>query len=174
MIKFVKFILYTWPILILSINSFGQNKSGALHLYRDSATNQFAYLNIAGDTVIPFGKYSYCFTDVFDNYAIVSLSGKGFVGIDRKENIIFHVYTFDNGPDDPEDGLFRITENGKIGFADTLGNIIVNPQYDCTFPFEKGVARVGYGCKSKSDGEHSWWVGGKWIRIDAKGEIIKN
>jgi WG containing repeat len=173
MMKLLRSTLFIGIIFALSNNVFGQNQMGPLHLLRDSLTDQFAYLNSAGDTVIPLGKYSFCFTEVFDKYAIVSLPGKGFVGIDRKENIIFSVYVFDNGPDYPEDGLFRITDKGKIGYADTLGNIIVKPRYDCAYTFEKGIAKVGYGCLSKTDGEHSWWVGGKWLRIDKKGNVIK-
>jgi hypothetical protein len=173
MFKFLRETLSIWMIFVLANSVFGQNKSGALHLLRDSATDQFAYLNSAGDTVIPLGKYSFCFTEIFDKYAIVSAPGKGFIGIDRKENIIFKVYVFDNGPDYPEDGLFRITDNGKIGYADTLGNIIVKPRYDCAYPFENGVAEVGYGCQSKSDGEHRWWVGRKRLKIDKGGNVIK-
>jgi hypothetical protein len=172
MIKRLPLTLSIWMLFVFANSIFGQNKSGPLHLCQDSITDQFAYLNSVGDTVIPLGKYSFCFTEVFDKYAIVSFPGKGFVGIDRKENIIFRVYAFDNGPDYPADGLFRITDNGKIGYADTLGNIIVKPLYDGAYPFEKGIAKVGYGCLSKTDGEHSWWVGGKWFRIDKKGNII--
>ena len=80
------------------------------------------FLQRVWDTIIPFGKYLICFTDKFDKFAIVSAPDKGIIGIDRKENILFNVYVFDNGPDYPSNGLFRIIKDGKIGYADMNGN----------------------------------------------------
>jgi hypothetical protein len=60
------------------------------------------YRNIKGEIVIPKGKYTYCFTDTFKNFAFVSddkLTNSKVVAIDRNENISFDAYMFDNGPD---------------------------------------------------------------------------
>ena len=53
------------------------------------------------------------------------------------------------------------------------GNIIIQPQFDCAYPFKNGKAKVGKGCNKKTDGEHSQWTDGKWYTIDKKGKIIK-
>ena len=54
---------------------------------------------LRGEIIIPLGKYAICFTDTFRTYAIVLKSHKGFVAIDRQENILYEVFPFDNGPD---------------------------------------------------------------------------
>jgi hypothetical protein len=68
--------------------------------------------------VVPPGKFPVCNTDTFRNYAIVIEAGKGIVAIDRQGIVLYSVFVFDNGPDDPADGLFRIWMNGKLGYAD--------------------------------------------------------
>jgi hypothetical protein len=82
--------------------------------YIDSVNDGYGYKNLYGDIIIPAGKYSFCFTDTFRTYAIVSLPPKGFVAIDRKENILYTVFPFDNGPDYVEDGFFRIVKEEKL------------------------------------------------------------
>jgi hypothetical protein len=117
-----------------------------------------------GDTIV---------LESFSRLAIVRILNQGIVGIDSRGNMLFQVYVFDNGPDYPSDGLFRIVKTGKIGYADTLGNIVITPVYDCAFPFENGIAKVGTGCTIQSDGVHSYWTGGNWFNVDKKGAVVK-
>lgn len=166
----MKFIATLLTIVLFSNVSFGQKKD-VLHLVT-SKTNQYGYANSKGKMVIPFGKYQMCFTKKFDQFAIVGTS-EGLVGIDRKENVLFNVFVFDNGPDYTSNGLFRIVKEGKIGYADQNGRIAIQPKYDCAYPFKNGKAKVGTGCKSKTEGEHSSWVGGKWYTIDKMGNRVK-
>jgi hypothetical protein len=144
-----------------------------LHLIWDKSKDLYGYANEKGDTVIPLGKYPMCFTDTFNKFAIVLFRGKGFVGIDRKENILFNIYPFDNGPDDPACGLFRIIKNGRIGYADLNGKIVIQPQFDCAYPFEKNKAKVGIGCKENKSGEHYFWSCGSWHTVDFVGNVVK-
>jgi hypothetical protein len=167
----MKFITILLTIVLFSSASFGQKKD-ELHLVMNTTNDQYGYVNSKGDTVIHPGKYPMCFTEKFDKFAIVS-TNDGIVGIDRKENILFNVFVFDNGPDYPSNGLFRIIKDGKIGYADLNGKIIIQPKYDCAYPFKNGKAKVGIGCKSQTTGEHSSWVGGKWYTIDKKGNTVK-
>jgi hypothetical protein len=88
------------------------------------------------------------FTDTFKKIAIVKKPKLGFVAINRREKVLFEVFTFDNGPDYLSDGLFRIKKNGKIGYADSDFSIKIQPQYGCAFPFENGVAEVSIDCKT--------------------------
>ena len=100
---------------------------------------------------------------------------RGWLFLDKNLNEPYQLYIFDNGPDYPEDGLYRIKKNNKIGYADEVtGRIVIEPIYDCAFPFENGKAEVGFGCtvKRHSGGEHSWWEGGDWHIINKKGQII--
>ncbi|WP_163323059.1 WG repeat-containing protein [Draconibacterium mangrovi] len=145
----------------------------------DSTGIKCRYIDRQGEVKIPYGRYYYCYTDTFKNIAFVS-GETGIIGINRKEEKLFNVYIFDNGPDYIVDGTFRIIEQNKMGFADTLGNIIIPTIYDFTYPFEKGLALVNIGGHSESIDpsdplcEYHTWAGGKWGIINKKGDIIKD
>jgi len=133
------------------------------------------YLKYNGDTVIPVGKYSMIFTDTFRTYAFVydKVATKGkMVAINRNDEIIFDAYLFDNGPDYTAEGLFRIIRNGKIGYADENGEVVISAKYGCAFPFENGKAKVAVNCKNTSDGEHTSAESDEWIYIDRDGKTI--
>lgn len=146
-----------------------------LFFFSDTVKNEYGYKNRNGDTIIPLGKYTMCYTDTLKTFAIVLKPGFGFVGIDRLENILYEVYPFDNGPDYDSEGLFRIIKNGKIGFADAeTGKIVIKPQFSCASPFENGVAKVSLHCEKKSEGEHSSWESDSWFYIDKTGKKVDN
>lgn len=154
---------------------FGQSKKnkGYLLLFSDTTKDEYGYKNQNGDTVIQLGKYNFCFTDTFRTYAIVADKHFGFVAIDRQQNVLYNVFPFDNGPDYAADGLFRIIKNNKIGYADeATGKIVIKPHFDCAFPFENSIAKVGLNCTKHSDGEHSYWTSDNWLYIDKRGRKI--
>lgn len=133
----------------------------------------FGYADTKGKTVVKPGKYIECFTDTIRTMGIVLEEKHGFFGIDKAGQELFQIFPFDNGPDYPSEGLFRIVKNGKIGYADTLGNIIIKPQYTCAWPFEGGMAKVATDCRSEKDGEYTAWNSEAWYFIDRKGNKIK-
>lgn len=141
--------------------------------FTDTTRDEHGYRNQNGDIVIQLGRYSFCFTDTFKTYAVVAKPEVGLVAIDRQENILYEVFPYDNGPAYASDGLFRMLRNKRIGFADaTTGKIVIEPQYDCAFPFENGIARVSIDCKTQSDGEHTTWVSNNWFYIDKSGKKV--
>lgn len=150
-----------------------QTPENCLRRISDTTSGESGYVNAKGDTVIPLGKYLMCFTDRFCMFAIVGSSDRGLIGIDRNEHVLFNVFVFDNGPDYPSDGLFRIVKDGKIGYADLEGHIVIPPRFDCAYPFRRGRAKAGTGCKEQTDGEHRWWTEGTWYTIDKKGKVIR-
>jgi len=91
----------------------------------------------------------------------------------NKRGLARRVLNFDNGPDYFEEGLARTEQNGKIGFFNKKLSIVIKPQYDFAFPFNKGVSIVCNGCTKKKTGEHTEIEGGKWGAINTKGEIIQ-
>lgn len=113
------------------------------------------YINNVGDTIIALGKYDFCWTDTLKTFGIVwDESSHGFIGIDVKDRLIYEVYLYDNGPDYIMDGLFRIKRHGKVGYADTEGNIRIQPQFTCASPFSNGQAQVAYNCKMIREGDY--------------------
>jgi WG containing repeat len=141
--------------LLVNLTTTGQSPANKDILIRmeDSTAGTYGYRTVKGNILIPLGKYMECFSDTFRNYAIVFKSGNGIVAIDRQEHVLYNVFIFDNGPDDPSDGYFRITHDGKVGYADSFtGKIIIKPQFGCAWPFEHGVAKVSLECRTKSDG----------------------
>jgi len=146
-----------------------------LILVSDSLTGECGYRTEAGKIVVPMGKYSACITDTFWNFAIIIDSGKGLIAIDRQFRVLYNVFVFDNGPDYPVEGLFRIKVAGKIGYAnETSGRIVVKPQFACAYPFENGMAKVSLDCKTRSDGEHSTWDSDKWFYINKAGNRVNS
>ncbi len=139
----------------------------------DEIGTRTGYINISGDTVVALGKYHYCYTDTFRYYAIVSTVDGKCVAIDQKENQLFEVFWVDNGPDYISEGLFRIVKDGKIGYANTLGEIVIEPLYQCAFPFKDGEACVSYNGKALLDGEHTRWESNVWIVINKEGQQIR-
>ena len=56
------------------------------------------------------------------------------------------------------DGLFWVRENGKYGYIDRTGKTVIEPQYDNTMGFNKGLAATS--------------VNGKYGFIDKKGNWV--
>ena len=104
------------------------------------------YLNERGDTVIPFGKYHYGGSDTIRHIGfVVEPHTPGWTTINNKGEKLFYTFSFDNGPDYVEEGLFRIINDEMLmGFADTLGNVVIQPQFAFVFPFKDGKAEVTY------------------------------
>lgn len=104
------------------------------------------YINENRDTIVPFGKYSNCYTDTIKTIGFVSKHKNGIFAINKMDSILFKVYPFDNGPDYMQCGVFRILDNNDlIGFADINGNIIIKPKYANIFAFSEGLAIFSTG-----------------------------
>ena len=91
---------------------------------------------------------------------------------DSNKKTLYEVFLYDNGPDYPSDGLIRVVKNGKIGYADAnTYTIVIEPQFDCAFPFENGKAKVSNQCQTVKDGEHSVWTSDAWKYVDKQGKF---
>ena len=136
--------------------------------------NPVCYLNEQGDTIVPYGKYEYCGFDSIAPIGIVAEPHVGIVMINSKGEKLFEVMTIDNfQADDICEGLYRILDDeGKIGYADTLGHVVIKPQFQCAWPFEGGRARVAYHGKKNSMDEHSEWESDEWFYIDKNGQRV--
>ena len=133
------------------------------------------YVDEKGEVVIPVGQYGLCWTDTIRTFGIVwdeERTDSEFIGIDRQGRKLYEVYFYDNGPDWPSEGLFRIVRNGKIGYADQDGYVQIEPQFECAGQFEDGKAKVALQCELIADGEHTRMESEVWFFIDRMGQKV--
>jgi hypothetical protein len=166
-------LIFTFLPGLISCNG-GSDKmlidNDILILKRNDTTSMFAYYDENGSKVL--GDYFMAFTDSIKDYGIVFDSG--FVLINRHGKHIYQIFPFDNGPDLTSEGLYRIIENGKIGYVDSVtSKMVIEPQYDCAWPFENGKANVSLNCITMSDGDYSRWESSEWFYIDKQGRKIE-
>ena len=133
-----------------------------------------AYVNLSGDTIVAAGKYLYCYTDTLKTIGMVLKNNGQIAAIDKSGKELFEVFRYDNGPDYVSDGLFRIVDKGKIGYANMDGEIVILPIFDCAYPFKNGKAKVSLNCKKTPENEHQIWESNKWYSIDKTGKKIKS
>ena len=82
-------------------------------------------------------------------------------------------FIFDNGPDPISDGMMRVVDkDGKIGYADSLGNTVITPRFACAYPFKDGRAKVADWGSTIYEGEHYRWVSDSWYHIDKAGRKV--
>jgi len=135
----------------------------------------FAFVNQKGDTIIPYGKFYHSFSDTIVTYGvIIEKKSYDLIGINQNGERIYEIYKYDNGPDYISDGLFRILRDGKIGYADKTGKIIIEPQFECASTFLNGIAEATYDCYLYWDlDEHLRSESKSWFNIDKNGKRIK-
>ncbi|MEM9885545.1 MAG: WG repeat-containing protein [Bacteroidota bacterium] len=73
------------------------------------------------------------------------------------ENTLYEIFPFDNGPDYLKEGRFRIVRNGKIGYANKFGEIVIPCQFDFAYPFSNGYAKVSKNCRPVKKHDHYIW-----------------
>ena len=138
------------------------------------------YLNEQGDTIVPYGKYRYCQTDTIKKLGFVyehKPKDARIICINNAGKELFYVFKYDNGPDYIQEGLFRImNEDGLVGFADSLGNVVIKPQFKFAYPFEHSKAKVTFSGENKvipdSKGEKHYRDNSDWYYINKNGKII--
>jgi hypothetical protein len=141
--------------------------------------SKLAYVNMDQDTVIPFGRFAYFGTDTLRFYANVLISPDGIsygrpVGINRKGEVLFDIVMYDNGPDYFSEGLIRVKRNGKMGYANEKGEVVIPCHYDFAKIFENGVAEVTFEAKEFQDLDgHPRVESDAWFEIDREGNPIK-
>ena len=143
---------------------------------KDDWLSSVGYVNEKGDTIVPFGRFNYCVSDSISPVGFVCEAGvRGITCINTEGEVMCHALVVDNfTPDYLFEGHFRIVnEEGLMGFADSLGNVTVNPQFMYAYPFQGGKAKVTYtGHKNDPNDEHWEWVSDDWFYIDYQGRRI--
>ncbi|WP_374614787.1 WG repeat-containing protein [Sphingorhabdus sp.] len=106
----------------------------------------------------------------FDRYGldVIAIRKAGYAYV-RRDGHALLVPTFDNAPDDFVDGLVRVRLGDKLGYADRRLRVVIPAIYDGAHQFSKKRAWVCTGCKTVSDGEHSFYRGGQAACLDPRG-----
>ncbi len=146
----------------------------------------YSIINRSGDTILKLDSLKYLNTlqNKFNHFVIFEIKGKsGWSAIDIKENHLFQVYNRLRGepfPDYLKENRIRIVdENNKIGFADSLGTIIIKPQFERVTEFDNGFAIFQSKCEkiknNENEGEHPGvrYECEKIGYIDKNGNIIE-
>lgn len=92
-------------IIFLNLsNVFANNLDEQFQLWMEGQKNEQDCFNVNSD-------FLYCLNQ---NVA------KQFILIDDKGQEVYQIYWFDNGPDYDSEGLYRIKQNNKIGYASAV------------------------------------------------------
>ena len=128
-------------------------------LFVAEKNNLYGYVNAKGDTVVAC-KYLCSYTDTIVRIGFVGDNSGKIRCIDNKGNMLFYVFNFDNGPDYPSEGYFRIMDSNEL-FAN---------------PFKDGKAKVtNTGQKITADTiseSHWYWASNNWFFISHKGKKL--
>jgi hypothetical protein len=105
----------------------------------------------------------------FDRHGLATVNiGGGWYYV-RRDGRSAPTMMYDNWAESFTDGLARSPVGGKIGFINRNLALVIPARYDGALPFRHGRAEVCIDCKVASDGEHSWYKGGRWACIDHLG-----
>ncbi len=172
-------------ILVISISGIAQTgkKYEAVDISNDEFYH-YAIVNQNGDTIkkLDAEKYIVTLQPNFDNFLIIAIKGReGWSAINLQEEYLFQVYN--RLPTEPlpdylvEDRIRIVGENGLIGFANSLGEIVIEPKFISVTEFNKGHAIFGSDCEkvhNGQEGEHSGYVQKckKTGYINKRGEIL--
>lgn len=171
-------------ILLVPILSFSQGKE--VLTYFKSKDSLFGVKNEKGKIIVP-AQFK-VFSDLQDGELVkgetIFFDGDrngekreknawGFV-YDKKGNFLYRPFFYDNGADYFSEGVRRFVKNGKMGFVDRNGTVVIKPVHDFVAPFNYGYAAFCDGCDwEKTNAEHKAMVGGKWGVMNHKGEIAE-
>ncbi|MFP4662465.1 MAG: WG repeat-containing protein [Halanaerobiales bacterium] len=115
----------------------------------------------------------YIFAYEFSEYGIAVVCDplEGWIYIDKDGEFVIKPMIVDNYYDEFSEGLARFEEDGKIGFFNQKGQVVIDPIYEYAHPFKNGFAQVARGVKKERMGEYTFIEVDKWGFINKKGEL---
>jgi WG containing repeat len=114
----------------------------------------------------------------FDSRGLTAVHSptQGWMYVTRQGKVVITgVAVMDNWADSFPNGLVRFVRNGKYGFANRKGQVVIPSVHDGALNFEKGLASVGKRCVIKCADpacEHQLFSEGDWFQIDPKGNVV--
>ncbi len=139
-----------------------------LKIYENNG--KYGFTDTNGKEIIPA---QFIMAQDFSTFGIAAvIDDSGWVYINKKGEKLIRPFIVDNGPDYFSKGLARYIKDGKIGFFDEYGNIVIKAQFDYAKPFLNGKAEVCNGCYFKTEGEHTRVIDGNWKYINKSGKVV--
>ena len=87
--------------------------------------------------------------------------------------VVRNVATYDNGASEFHHRLVLVTKGEKWGLSNARGKLVVPMQYDGMLDDWKGPGWLACsGCQKVHQGEHWWFSGGTWVRLDERGRLV--
>ncbi|MBL0942295.1 MAG: WG repeat-containing protein, partial [Alphaproteobacteria bacterium] len=134
-------IKYFMTFFILFIMSMTCTHAEKLIAFEDTKTKLWGFKNEKGKTIIP-AQFQRVHKSEKDELLIPVSKNGIFYRMDKRGNLKFESVFYDNGWDYYEEGLARFFKNGKVGFHDKKGNVIIQPRYDFAKYFKDGRSIV--------------------------------
>ena len=123
------------------------------------------------DVILIEPRYDFATTFTSQGIAAV-VDGSGWAWIDRTAKVLARPHVVDNGPDTFSDGLTRIVENGRYGFMNEHGRVVIAARFAYAEPFDEGYALICADCTRVADGNHVRMTGRRCGAVDLTGEIV--
>lgn len=184
--QMIKQVSIAFTLLILSIPI---AQAGKLIPFEDPKTKLYGFKNEKGKVVVS-PQFQIVMENLKEDEVLIPVKKDGtYYLMDSNGELKFESVFHDNGWDYYNEGLTRFLKDGKVGFLDKGGNVVIQPLYDFAKYFENGTALVCNGCWSYypksprfqplSSGRYimTGWeypeiTGGKWGVIDIKGNVV--
>ena len=118
---------------------------------------RYSLIDEKGKTIrkLDTSKYKlFLYENSYKYFTVIGIKGMtGFQAIDENEKILFDVYNVSKheiSPDVLRENKIRIkSNNGKIGFANHKGKVIIEPQFERVTSFHNGKAIISKSCEEK-------------------------
>lgn len=128
----------------------------------------YGYINKKGETVIPFlysslGEYGDLILAVRGRYPPFKYSF-----IDRNGKTVLDLKGFQNAGEFSEDGLAQVAKNGKIGYIDKTGKLVIPCKFTIGGKFSEGLAYASLEGNDNLAGINEPNIG----YINTKGEFV--
>lgn len=179
--------VFTIAIILTYQSLFSQKKFKIIYQNNDYYTSIIADKN--GNVIKKLDSAVYGLNyqpDTIGYFSIFSIKGEqGWTAIDIDENRLFEVLNTEIGtlsPDDLIENKIRIVDQeGKIGFANNRGKIIIKPQFEQATSFHNGKAIIAEQCQNipwtenpdEGDCHHHSTECKRHGYINRKGEILQ-
>ena len=192
-------ISFLLMLMLISASTIGQKKFKVKVIETvttpgNYVPDRYVFVDEKGNKIreLDTAKYTTCFyNEQYVYFTIVTLKDytnankNGWAAIDADERILFTVLNTSYGEPTPdylwEDAIRIIDTNNLVGFANSKGKIIIEPQFEAASTFHKGKAIVATSCKNipwndhatESDCHHFSTICTNHGYINKKGKVLK-